>query len=129
MHTLKPQLQRLCLLRWANININSRACSILGRHLTENGYVLYSEFMDSSRSRPENAGSEHQNTSKLLPSTCVPQQYSLSTLPSHILTCTRQFRSNKCTLVQAVRLCTGRTAHWGSRGIALLFLDRGTRMR
>jgi hypothetical protein len=27
----------------------------------------------------------------------------------------------KCTLVQALRLCTGRTAHRGSRGIALLY--------
>jgi hypothetical protein len=33
----------------------------------------------------------------------------------------------KCTLVQAPRLCTGRTAHRGSRGIALLFLDHDTR--
>jgi len=33
----------------------------------------------------------------------------------------------KCTLVQALRLCTGRTAHRGSRGITLLFLDHGTR--
>jgi len=33
----------------------------------------------------------------------------------------------KCTLVQALRLCTGRTARRGSRGIALLFLDHGTR--
>ena len=33
----------------------------------------------------------------------------------------------KCTLVQALRLCTGRTAHSGSRGIALPFLDHGTR--
>jgi len=33
----------------------------------------------------------------------------------------------KCTLVQALRLCTGRMAHRGSRGIALLFLDHGTR--
>jgi len=33
----------------------------------------------------------------------------------------------KCTLVQALRLCTGRTAHRGSRNIALLFLDHGTR--
>jgi len=32
----------------------------------------------------------------------------------------------KCTLVQALRLCTGRTAHRGSRGIALLFLVHGT---
>jgi len=33
----------------------------------------------------------------------------------------------KCTLVQALRLCTDRTAHRGSRGIALLFHDHGTR--
>ena len=33
----------------------------------------------------------------------------------------------KCTLVQALRLCTGRTAHKGSRGIDLLFLDHDTR--
>ena len=33
----------------------------------------------------------------------------------------------KCTLVQALRPCTGRTAHRGSRGIALLFLDHGSR--
>ena len=33
----------------------------------------------------------------------------------------------KCSLVQALRLCTGRMAHRGSRGIALLFLDHSTR--
>ena len=33
----------------------------------------------------------------------------------------------KCILVQALRRCTGRTAHRGSRGIALHFLDHGTR--
>jgi len=33
----------------------------------------------------------------------------------------------KCTLVKTLRLCTGRTAHRGSRGIALLFLDHTTR--
>ena len=33
----------------------------------------------------------------------------------------------KVTLVQALRLCTGRTAHKGSRGIALLFHDHDTR--
>ena len=33
----------------------------------------------------------------------------------------------KCTLVQALWLCTGCMAHRGSRGIALLFLDHGTR--
>ena len=33
----------------------------------------------------------------------------------------------KCTRGQALRLCTSRTAHRGSRGIALLFLDHITR--
>jgi len=33
----------------------------------------------------------------------------------------------KCTLVQALSLCTGRTPRRGSRGIALLFLDHGTK--
>ena len=33
----------------------------------------------------------------------------------------------KVTLVQALSLCTGRTAHRGSRGIALPFHDHGTR--
>jgi len=33
----------------------------------------------------------------------------------------------KCILVQALRLCTGRTVHRGNRGIALPFLDHGTR--
>ena len=33
----------------------------------------------------------------------------------------------KCTLVQALRFCTGRTARRGSRGVALLFLDHDTR--
>jgi hypothetical protein len=34
--------------------------------------------------------------------------------------------SIKCTLIQALRLCTWHTAHRGSRGIALPFLDHGT---
>jgi hypothetical protein len=33
----------------------------------------------------------------------------------------------KYTLVQILRLCTDRTAHRGSRGLALLFLDQGPR--
>jgi hypothetical protein len=35
-------------------------------------------------------------------------------------------QSHNC-IVQALRLCTGRMAHRGSRGIALPFHDRGTR--
>jgi hypothetical protein len=33
----------------------------------------------------------------------------------------------KCNLVQALRFCTGHTAHTGSRGVALPFHDHGTR--
>jgi len=33
----------------------------------------------------------------------------------------------KCILVQVLRLCTGHTAHRGSRGIDLLFHNHGTR--
>jgi hypothetical protein len=33
----------------------------------------------------------------------------------------------KCTLVYALRLCTGHTAHGGSKGVALPFLDHSTR--
>jgi len=42
----------------------------------------------------------------------------------------RRLRVNikvKCTLVETQRVCTGRTAHRGSRGIALFFHDHGTR--
>ena len=40
-----------------------------------------------------------------------------------------QVRKVNCTLVQALRHCTGRTARRGSRGIALPFHDHGTRRR
>jgi hypothetical protein len=33
----------------------------------------------------------------------------------------------KCTLAQALRLCTGCMAHRGNRGIAVLFYDHGSR--
>jgi len=45
----------------------------------------------------------------------------------HSLTCYWHVTKVKCTPVQAPRLCTGRTTHRGSRSIALLFLDHGTR--
>ena len=51
--------------------------------------------------------------------------------PTYLILCTRYYWSKqvkvKCTPVQALRPCTGRTAHWGSRGIALLFHNHGTR--
>ena len=38
-----------------------------------------------------------------------------------------EVKNVRCTLVQTLRLCTGRTAHRGSTGIGLLFLDHGIR--
>ena len=51
------------------------------------------------------------------------------TLPrrSKTLPFNKKLKNVKVTLVQALRLCTGRTAHRGSRGIALPFHDHGTR--
>ena len=46
-----------------------------------------------------------------------------------VFLCTECKVKVKCTLVQALRLCTSRTAHIESRGIALLFLDHGTSTR
>jgi hypothetical protein len=40
---------------------------------------------------------------------------------------TRKKVKEKCTVVHALKLCTSRTAHRGSRDIALLFHDHGTR--
>jgi hypothetical protein len=50
----------------------------------------------------------------------------ICTICLQIAACVNIWSNKKCTLVQALRLCTGRTAHRGSRYIALLFLDHGT---
>jgi len=44
-----------------------------------------------------------------------------------IMYCMAKKKKVRCTVVRALRLCTGRTVHRGCRGIALLFLDHGTR--
>ena len=51
----------------------------------------------------------------------------LSCPPYALHACTRPSYSVKCSLEQALRLCTGRTAHRVGRGIALLFPDHCTR--
>jgi len=51
----------------------------------------------------------------------LPGRYSISI--------TLDIKKVKCTLVQALRICTGHTAHRGSSGVALLFLDHGIRRR
>jgi hypothetical protein len=40
---------------------------------------------------------------------------------THRIFYVRKVKKVKVTLVQALRLCTGRTAHRGSRGIAVLY--------
>jgi hypothetical protein len=56
-----------------------------------------------------------------------------SSTPHHYLGTWRNIQPSpftlKCTLVQALRLCTGRTARSGSRGIGPLFHDHSTRRR
>ena len=52
-----------------------------------------------------------------------PQTYALD----RVATGTGVYTCVKCTRVQALRLCTGRTAHRGSTGIALPFYDHDTR--
>jgi hypothetical protein len=48
-------------------------------------------------------------------------------VPKHVEDRNKIERRVKVTLVQALRLCTGRTAYRESRGIALLFHDHGTK--
>ena len=53
--------------------------------------------------------------------------YSHTTLQTSVSSSVQNVKVKvKVTLVQALRLCTGRTAHRGSRGIALPFHDHVT---
>jgi len=51
--------------------------------------------------------------------------YHITSLPLQIII--SKGKKLKCTLVQALRLCTDHMAHRGSRDIALPFLDHSTR--
>ena len=63
-----------------------------------------------------------------LPATDVTSRSVCCTNNVRLQSCSdKKKRKVNCTLLQALRLCTGRTAQRGSRGIALLFLDYGTR--
>ena len=57
---------------------------------------------------------------------CEPWDFATRAMVNLKLSCMSVF-CKKCTLVQALRLCTGHTAHKESRGIALPFHDHGTR--
>ena len=66
----------------------------------------------------------------LLSFRAIWREFYFNTCTVHLLLfCTMNHVSKKVkyTLVQALRFCTGRTAHRGNRGMALLFLDHGTR--
>ena len=71
-------------------------------------------------------GNYHVHRARHLP---VSRARSVQSAPSEpiSLRCVFPKVKVKCTLVQALRLCTGRTAHRGSRGIALPFHYHGTR--
>ena len=56
---------------------------------------------------------------------CVPFHTKLTSECGHFKV--HKVKKVKVTVVQALRLCTGRTSHRGSRVIALPFLDHGTR--
>ena len=80
---------------------------------------------------PPRVRADSHNASCFL-SVTLPSSFRQTDLCSHC-PCSFTFRNGtwqekvNCTLVQALRLCTGRTAHWGSRGIALPFHNHGTR--
>jgi hypothetical protein len=62
---------------------------------------------------------------------CVPKRGKCDCYLHHVCLSVRPHGAtrlllSKCTLVQAMRLCTGRTTHRGSRGITLTFHDHGT---
>ena len=54
----------------------------------------------------------------------ISYNQNVSSISAHVATVKIKV---KCTFVQALRLSTDHTAHRGSRGIALLFLEHGTR--
>jgi len=84
-----------------DVKIFGRECALKGRGRSQNLIV-------HSRSQLQNKVRNFTALYSLLDTTAVEAKV-------------------KCTLVQALRLCTGRTAHRGSRSIAVPFLDHGTR--
>ena len=56
-----------------------------------------------------------------------PQYCQIVRYAGSLITLFTDLVKENCTLVQALRLCTGRTAHRRSRAIAVHFHDHGTR--
>jgi len=80
-------------------------------------------------------GTNSSHPSFLLFSSCTGELFKSSNTRQHTdsfittdkLDVEKGIKKGKVHLVQALRLCTGCTAQRGSRSIALLFLDHGTR--
>ena len=79
---------------------------------------------------PETSVTNYQSTLRNIPEGRRSHLHSSRSLKSRnvrlVLTVCYMYKKVKVkvTLVQALRLCTGHTAHRGSRGIALLFYDQ-----
>ena len=72
-------------------------------------------------------GGQYQTTVIFIGCEKLWESADVSTWPTAATSRTEAKVKVKGTPVQALRLCTGRTAHRGSRGIALPFHDHGTR--
>ena len=100
---------------WTNFGLVSldNTCDLYSTHLFKKTPIL-----------------AHRAESVLVRHACalsVAQSRACRFLPINNLTQVQILQYKKCTLVQALKLCTGRTGHRGSRDIALLFHDHGTR--
>ena len=124
LHTLFPQflsdlgkiqyeIRKLCC--WAFVNFMNTVNRKGHTFLTS---IHKTAFMYASTLQPY-----HSSITPYLAEVC---QDFISTIMALLVIISVKVKV-KCTLVQARRLCTGRTAHRGSRGIALLFHDHGTR--
>jgi hypothetical protein len=99
-------------VRWAACGNSLQVPTITLRHRGETKTVIKKLPDDSSKTA---ACSLEHCSSRATLRTCVSSAENSTG------------KGGKCTLVQAPRPCTGRTARRGSRGIALPFHDHGTR--
>ena len=105
--------------------------SALFRSFTQRRKVVYyRRFKRSYRSQFKGHKQSTQHLNCFWPLKLGPIGCPETSLRTYLSTLCKTSKVNvkvKCTLVQALRLCTGRSAHRGCGGIALLFHDRCTR--
>jgi len=82
------------------------------------GIPFLNHFVSSSLSFVFSPALRRKRTCEMRLDTSLLPRRALLTPPPQM--CVKKVKV-KCALVQALRLCTGRTAHRGSRGIALLY--------